>query len=134
DLDLVKLPPEDKAIVAGAISAYKHIRDVTHLGELYRLERPHDAARGALNFVSPDHSRAVVFVFQLKDGEPLAVRPQGLSEDRNFIVHELNPLLGRPGLPMEGKSLRGDALMRDGIVPSCSKALEACVIELTQGN
>src|SRR5258706_10906480 len=67
DLDLARLSPEDKAICAGAISAYKRIRDVIHLGDLYRLERPHEAARGALAFVAKDRARAVVFVFQLKE-------------------------------------------------------------------
>jgi len=57
DLDLVKLPAEDKAICAAAISSYKRIRDVTQLGDLYRLERPRDAPRGALNFVGQDRSR-----------------------------------------------------------------------------
>jgi hypothetical protein len=33
-------------------------------------------------------------------------------------------------LPQEGKSLTGEELMREGIVPSCAKTLEACVIEL----
>ena len=130
DLDLVKLSPEDRAICAGAISAYKRIRDVTQPGDLYRLERPHEAARGALNFVSSDCSRAVVFVFQLKDGEALPVRPQGLDASRHYIVHELNPAPGRRMLATEGKSMGGQDLMRDGIVPSSSKALEACVIEL----
>jgi alpha-galactosidase len=130
DLDLVKLSPEDKAVCAGAISAYKRIREVTQLGDLYRLERPHDAARGALNFVSPDRARAVVFVFQLKDGPTPAVRPQGLDPAKQYSIHELNPAPGCAALPQEGKSLTGEELMREGIVPSCAKALEACVIEL----
>jgi alpha-galactosidase len=130
DLDLVKLSPEEKTICAGAISAYKRIRDVTQLGDLYRLERPHDAARGAVNFVSPDESRAVMFVFQLKDGEPKPVRPQGLGAGHHYTARELNPAPGRTALPAEGKSFTSEELMSDGIVPSCSKALEACVIEL----
>jgi alpha-galactosidase len=130
DLDLAKLSPEDKAICAGAISAYKRIRDVTHLGDLYRLERPHAAARGALNFVAKDRSRAVVFVFQLKDGQHSPVRPQGLDPARHYTVRELNPAPGRTSLANEGKSFTGEQLMRDGIGPSCSRALEACVIEL----
>ena len=135
DLDLVKLSPDDQAICAGAISAYKHIRDVTQLGDLYRLERPHNAVRGALNFVSPDQSRAALFVFQLKDGEASPVRPQGLAPAREYTIRELNPLPGRSRLPFEGKSLTGEVLMRDGVIPSCSKAVEACVIELaTQTN
>jgi alpha-galactosidase len=132
DLDLAKLSAEDKAICAGAISAYKRIRDITHLGELYRLERPHDAVRGALNFVSPDRSRAVVFVFQLKDGQPLPVRPQGLDATKRYLIRELNPAPDRAVLPEEGKSFTGEELMRNGILPSCAKAMEACVVELSR--
>jgi alpha-galactosidase len=130
DLDLAKLPAEDKAICAGAISAYKRIREVTHLGEMHRLERPHDAARGALNFVSPDRAKAVVFVFQLKDEQALPVRPQGLDPARRYTVRELNPLSARAAMPQEGKTFTGEELMRDGVMPSCSKALEACALEL----
>jgi alpha-galactosidase len=79
DLDLTKLSAEDKAICAGAIKAYKKIREVTQLSDLYRLEDPHQSFRGALDFVSPDQSQAVVFVFQLKDGQNSAVHPQGLD-------------------------------------------------------
>jgi len=130
DLDLVKLPAEDKAICAGAIAAYKRIRDVVHLGDLYRLERPHNAERGALNYVSPDQSKAVLFVFQLKDGVVQPVRPQGLDAKNHYTVRELNPAPGRVALAQEGKSFTGEELMRDGIIPNCVKGLEACVVEL----
>jgi alpha-galactosidase len=130
DLDLTKLSAQDKAICAGAISAYKQIRDVTAFGDLYRLENPHDNYRGATNFVSPDKSRAVVFAFQLKDGAQSPVHPQGLDPVKNYMVHELYPAPGRAALPQEGKTFTGEELMRDGIVPSCSKAVEASVIEL----
>ena len=58
------------------------------------------------------------------------MKPQGLDPAREYVVRELNPLPGRAPLPQEGKSFKGAELMRDGIVPSCAKALEACVIEL----
>jgi len=130
DLDLAKLSADDRATCAGAISAYQRVRDVVHLGELYRLERPHDAERGAINFTSVDRARAVVFVFQLKDGSASPVRPQGLDPAKQYIVRELNPAPRRSLLPQEGKTISGEELMREGIVPSCSKAIEACVIEL----
>ncbi len=130
DLDLSKLPEEDKAVCAGAISAYKRVRDVVHLGQLYRIERPHDAARGAINYVSEDKSRAVVFAFQLKNGELPPVKPQGLEPSRKYTVRELNPAPGRAALPQEGKVFTGEELMRDGLTPSCAKELEACAIEL----
>ena len=86
--------------------------------------------RGAINFVSPDKSRAVVFAFQLKDGENNPVHPQGLDPAKNYAIHELNAAPGRAAIPQEGKTLTGEELMHDGIVPSCSHATEASVIEL----
>lgn len=130
DLDLAKLSPEEKEICAGAIAAYKQVREVVHLGHLYRLERPHGAPRGAISYVSGEHGRAVLFVFQLKGGEPSPVRLQGLDPNRRYTVRELNPARGRAALPQEGKVLTGSQLMQDGLVPSCSKELEACAIEL----
>jgi alpha-galactosidase len=133
DLDLTKLSASDKAICAGAIAAYKRIRD-TQLGDLYRLEAPQDAERGALNFVSPDGSHAAIFVFQLKDGAPLPVRPQGLDPAKRYVVNELNPAPGRAALSQAGQTFTGEQLMRDGVTPSCAKAIEACVIELVPAN
>ncbi len=130
DLDLNKLSAEDKGICAGAVAAYKRIRDVTHLGDLYRLENPHGAARGAINFVSPDKARAALFVFQLHDGAADPARPQGLDPARTYTIRELNPAPGRAPLPQENKTMTGAEIMRDGIVPSCHNALEACAIEL----
>jgi alpha-galactosidase len=132
DLDLTKLPTQDKAICAGAISAYKKIRDITALGDLYRLEDPHGHERGAISFVSPNQARSVVFAFQLRDGAYGAVRPQGLAPSRRYTIHELNPAPGRPVIAQEGKTFTGEELMRDGILPSCTKAFEASVIELTE--
>ncbi len=131
DLDLTKLSAEDKAICAGAITAYKHIRDVTQLGDLYRLEDPHLEPRGALNFVAKDRARAVLFVFQLKDAPAQPVLPRGLDPATRYIVRELNPAPGGPALPQEGKTFTGTELMRDGVMPSCAGALEACVVEFT---
>ena len=130
DLDLTKLSAQDKAICAGAITAYKKIREITLTGDLYRLEDPRQGIRGALNFVSPDHSRAAVFVFQLKDGGKGAVRPQGLDPAKRYAIRQMNPAPGRAPMTQEGQSFTGEELMRDGIVPACSKGLEACVIEL----
>ena len=130
DLDLTKLPAADQAICTGAIQAYKQIREITALGDLYRLEDPHGNHRGALNFVSADGARAAVFVFQLKDGPNAVVRPQGLRPEKRYTMQELNPAPGRAALEQAGKTFTGEELMRDGILPSCAKGLEACVVEL----
>ncbi|HEX7655307.1 MAG TPA: alpha-galactosidase [Verrucomicrobiae bacterium] len=130
DLDLTKLPAADRATCTGAIAAYKEIREVTQLGELYRLEDPHQGYRGALNFVAPDQSKAVVFAFQLHAGPAAPVHPQGLDPQRQYRVHELNPANGRAPIPQEGKTISGADLMANGVWPSCANAVEASVIEL----
>jgi alpha-galactosidase len=132
DLDLAKLPAQDKAICAGAICAYKRIRDLTQLGDLYRLEDPHETFRGALNFVSADRCRAVLFAFQLQPGANRPVLPQGLDPQQRYTVHELNPAPGRAAIPQEGQTFTGAELMSAGVMPSCSQAVEASVIELAR--
>jgi hypothetical protein len=71
-----------------------------------------------------------VFAFQLEDGPNAAVRLQGLAPSKRYTIHELNPAPGRAAIAQEGKTRTGEELMRDGVLPSCSKALEASVIEL----
>ena len=130
DLDLNKIPAGDKVLLTRAIAAYKQIRDVIANGDLYRLEDPHQEFKGALNFVSPNLSRSVVFIFQLKDGPGVPVFPRGLDPDRRYTIHELIPVPGRAAMLQEGQTLTGAQLMRGGIVPSCTKAVEACIVEL----
>lgn len=133
DLDLNKIPAPDKILLTRAIGAYKQIRDVIAAGDLYRLEDPHQGFRGALDFVSSDRSRAVVFVFQLKDGRNVPVFPRGLDPEKDYTIHELIPVSGRAAMPQEGQTETGAELMRDGVTPSCAQALEACVVELESG-
>lgn len=128
DLDVANLSEEERSICKGAIQAYKEIREIVLHGELHRLENPHDAYRGALNYVTPDRTRSALFVYQLKDGPSSPVKPQGLNPDQNYTVRELNPAPGRAAMPMQGKQISGAELMKSGIIPSCANALEACVI------
>jgi hypothetical protein len=58
------------------------------------------------------------------------VRPQGLDPAVSYTIRELNPAPDRSPLAQEGRKATGTELMRDGIVPSCHNAVEACAIEL----
>lgn len=132
DLDVANLSVEEFAVCKGAIEAYKKIRNVVLHGELFRLENPHAAYRGALNYVSSDQKQAALFVYQLKEGPAAPVKPEGLNPEFRYQVKELNPAPGRSAIPMEGKILTGAKIMKSGIVPSCSNALEATVILLSE--
>ncbi len=131
DIDVTALSAEDRAICRSAIETYKKIREVVHLGDLYRVERPHDAARGVQNYVSADRSRVIVFVFQLRDGVLDPVKPQGLDAQRQYRLTEIHCAQGRTPLADEGKTIRGAEIMQQGIRPSIATALQATLIELT---
>jgi Glycosyl hydrolase family 36 C-terminal domain len=53
---------------------------------------------------------------------------QGLDASKRYVVRELNSAPGRAKMPQEGETFTGEELMCDGIVPSCSKELEASVM------
>jgi alpha-galactosidase len=131
DLDLVKLSSDNRNVLTEAVQAYKKIRDVVQLGDLYRLEDPNSSDRGALNYVSADQTRAVLFVFQMRNQSHAPVRPEGISPEKSYLVHELNPAPGREKLKQEGQIISGAKILQEGIEPSCHNTTEACVVELT---
>lgn len=135
DVDLSKFTAEDKKFTAAAIATYKRIRDVVLHGELYRLESPYDGDRVALNYVSADRARALAFVYQMKDAaaaEAPAVKLQGLNPQKKYKVREIDLAEGVSSqVKVNGQTVDGAALMKDGFVPSCKKSCESVVLELT---
>jgi alpha-galactosidase len=132
DLDVGKLNAEERNVIAAAVSLYKEqLRDVVLQGDLYRLESPYQGPRAAMNFVSDDRSRAVLFVYQLKAGERGAVKLHGLNPQMRYKLHEVNLPAGvRSELKTEGQALAGAALMRDGIVAPVGGEFSSAVITL----
>ena len=84
-------------------------------------------------FVSLEQDRAVLFVYQLKAGDRQAVKLRGLDPQRSYHVREVNlPAGAKAQLAADGQSLDGATLMRDGLVPPCSKEFDSAVIELVR--
>jgi alpha-galactosidase len=131
DMDVRKLSANDRQALADSIAVYKaRVRDVVEQGDLYRLESPYEGSRAALDYVSEDRARAILFVYQLKTADATAVKPLGLDPNRDYRVQEINlPAGTKSELATDGKTIRGAALMRDGIIPPCHKELESSVIE-----
>jgi alpha-galactosidase len=132
DMDLSKNKPDDNRFLADAIRLYKNdLRDVVQHGDLYRLDSPYENPRAALDFVSPDKSRAVLFIYQIKDGPQSAVVLQGLDPQRTYNVREENLFNTTSMLEKNNQSLTGAALMRNGLISPCQKKCDSAVIELT---
>ena len=84
DLDVAKLSPPERKQIADGVALYKaDLRDLISQGDLYRLESPYAGPRAALEIVSPERSRAVLFVYQLKAGPSQPCASRGLIQTRN---------------------------------------------------
>lgn len=134
DLDVAKLTADEKAYLRAAADTYRtRVRDVTAKGDLYRIESPYERPRAALDYVSPDRGRAVLYVYQMKDAQAELVRLRGLDPKRRYRVEELNLPAGTPSrLDLNGKTVDGETLLRDGIIPTCSKQDESMVVEFAE--
>lgn len=133
DMDLRKLSPEDRKTLAAGVALYKKdLRELVSQGDLYRLESPYDGPRAALNYVSPDRTRAVLFVYQLKaNGSDQPVRLRGLDPQRQYRAREVNlPQGAACQFTQQGKVLDGSVLVSSGLLPPARNALDSSVIEL----
>jgi len=132
DMDVRTLSSDEIKQLASAIALYKHeIRDVVEQGDLYRLESPYDHPRAALDYVSPDRSRVVLFVYQIQNGGAEPVKPRGLDPHTHYLVREVNLPEGvKSQLADDGQMIDGARLMRGGLVPPCRKKFDSAVIEL----
>jgi alpha-galactosidase len=133
DVDLGKASPEDRATMAAAVQLFKgQLREIVEQGDLYRLQSPYDGPRACLEYVSPDGSKAVLFVYQLKAGAPAEVRLRGLDPARNYVVREVNlPAGAASRMAADGETASGAMLMQDGFPPSCQNPFDSAVIEIT---
>jgi alpha-galactosidase len=114
------------------VKLYKdRLRDVVATGDLSRLESPYAGPRSAIDFVSDDKSRAVVFVYQHADGAAKPALPRGLDAAKRYRVAEVNlPAGATSSLPQHGQTLDGATLMRDGLGVTCARQCDSSVIEL----
>ena len=132
DMDLRKLASDERSSLAAGIALYKNeVCEVVEQGDLYRLESPYEKPRAALDFVSPDRARAVLFVYQLTNAPATPVKLCGLDPQRKYRVREVN-LAGATGASpaASGKMIDGATLMCDGLQPSCHAEFDSAVFVL----
>jgi alpha-galactosidase len=136
DRDVSRWTPEERKQVAAAVKLYhERVRDVVAQGDLYRLESPYEGKRAALNYVSEDRTRALVFVFQLGESAFGPLKPRGLDPAKKYRVREINlPEGARSRLGANNQLSDGATLMADGLGSPLRRALESAVIELTAEN
>ena len=119
DIDLKSLSQDEYKFVQSAVKNYNDMKPVILEGDQYRLISPYESDHCALNYVSKDRQRAVLFVYDLhpRYKEPLRnVKLQGLDARKVYTVRETNLMPGaKSWLECDGKQYSGDYLMKVGL-------------------
>ncbi len=109
----------DLDLARRGVEAYKRIRPIVQLGDLYRLLSPYDGdGLSSLMYVSEDKSRAVFFAYNLDyriNQEMPQVRLGGLDPNRNYRITDLTPRNAAHPCGMNGRVISGRTLLEGGI-------------------
>lgn len=132
DLDLSKLTAAERLQIKRSVELYKKsLRAVVQYGDLFRLSSPYENPCAALAYVSQDKAKAVAFVYQVENGQNGRIKLSGLDPAKTYKVKELNLEAGKTSsFDLDGKTLTGEELMKNGFAPSCKSQLESMVIGL----
>ena len=107
ELDLGLLTPEELNIVTEQVERYKTLRDVFHLGQLYRLRSPFEGNHMVMEYVSEDEKTVVLCCYSiLGHSNPITqrIRLMGLDAKKTYILQST------------GQEFGGDRLMNLGIL------------------
>ncbi len=119
DIDLKSLSKDEYAFCQEAVANFKRLKPVILDGSQYRLVSPYECQHMAVNYVSADRSKAVLFAYTLhprfRESVPV-VKLQGLDASKMYKVTEINLMPGTTSsLDENGKSYSGDYLMKVGL-------------------
>lgn len=129
---------EDKKFAKRAIEAYKKIRPIVQLGDLYRLVSPYDnKGIASLMYISEDKSKATFFVYKTSHFINMIVpkvRMNGLDPDAYYKIKDLTPLDETKPCSLDGKIFSGKLLMEEGLPMSGLLKTEysSLALELTE--
>jgi len=119
DIDLKSLSGDEYKFVQNAVKNYDSMKPMILEGDQYRLVSPYEGNHCAINYVSKDKQRAVLFAYDLhpRYKEPVMnVKMQGLDADKVYTVKETNLMPGKKSdLECNGKQYSGDYLMKVGL-------------------
>ena len=136
DLGLKELSADELLYCQTAVANWKRLQPVILDGSQYRLVSPYESNHMAVNYVSTDSRKAVLFAYDVYpryQEKLLPVRLQGLDPTKRYKVEEINLMPGTQStLPANGKVLSGDYLMKVGLDAFDFRPMQSRVVELTE--
>ena len=135
DIGLKELTADELTYCQTAVANWKRLQNAIMDGDQYRLVSPYEGNHMALNYVSKDTNKAVLFAYDIHprfQEKLMAVKLQGLDPNKQYKVEEINLMpAATSGLVANGKVYSGDYLMKVGLEVFGLGQTQSRVIELT---
>ncbi len=136
DIGLKNLSADERTFCHTAVANYNRMKPAILEGRQYRLVSPYDGNHMALNYVSQDGAKVVLFAYDIHPRQAESLRPvrlQGLDPDARYTVTETNLMPGRKAtLSADGKTFTGDFLMKVGLSVFTGGQMQSRVVELNR--
>ena len=135
DIGLKDMTADELAYCQDAVANWKRLQPAIMDGDQYRLVSPYETNHMAVNYVSKDQKKAVLFAYDVYprfQEKLMAVKLQGLDPNKTYKVEEINLMPGvDSALKSNGQTYTGDYLMKVGIEVFGFAATQSHVLELT---
>ena len=135
DIGLKELTADELTYCQTAVANWKRLQNAIMDGDQYRLVSPYEENHMALNYVSKDANKAVLFAYDIHprfQEKLMAVKLQGLDPDKQYKVEEINLMPAATSrLEANGKIYSGDYLMKVGLNVFGFIHTQSHVVELT---
>lgn len=135
DIGLKDMTKDELSYCQEAVANWKRLQPAVMDGDQYRLVSPYVTNHMAVNYVSKDTNKAVLFAYDIYpryQEKLMAVKLQGLDAHKMYKVEEINLMPGVTStLEANGKVFSGDYLMKVGLNVFGFAATQSHVIELT---
>lgn len=136
DIGLKELSSDELLFCQDAVANWKRLAPVVMDGKQYRLVSPYETSHMAVNYVSGDEAKAVLFAYDIYprfQSKLIPVKMQGLDPDKMYKIEEINLMPGtQSALEENGKVFSGDYLMKVGLNVFGFNSLTSHVIELSE--
>ena len=135
DIGLKELTADELTYCQTAVANWIRLQNAIMDGDQYRLVSPYEENHMALNYVSKDANKVVLFAYDIHprfQEKLMAVKLQGLDPDKQYKVEEINLMPAATSrLEANGKIYSGDYLMKVGLNVFGFIHTQSHVVELT---
>ena len=135
DIGLKDMSADELTYCQTAVANWKRLQPAVMDGDQYRLVSPYTSNHMAVNYVTKDLSKAVLFAYDIYprfQEKLMAVKLQGLDPHKMYKVEEINLMPGVAStLEANGKVFSGDYLMKVGLNVFGYATTQSHVIELS---